>query len=85
MTRIRSRTILQIFVAGRSIGGCDDLLSQLADGSFQRVLAEAKVATAAAVPADLLAAIQTAQLRAREAAEAQVRRIRGRLCLSGKM
>ncbi|GFR43319.1 hypothetical protein Agub_g4387 [Astrephomene gubernaculifera] len=76
------RTVPQIFVGGRSIGGCDDLLAQLADGSFQQHLAEASAPAAAeaeasgdkigsgsgfAVPPELLAAIQAAQQRAVQA------------------
>ncbi|GLC71620.1 hypothetical protein PLESTF_001142000 [Pleodorina starrii] len=61
------RTVPQIFLAGRSIGGCDDLLTQLADGGFRTALAEAEAAAATAVQPDLLAEIESAQRRAAEA------------------
>ncbi|GIL75698.1 hypothetical protein Vretimale_15254 [Volvox reticuliferus] len=64
------RTVPQIFLAGRSVGGCDDLLAQLADGSFMQQLAVAKSGSAVAVPPELLKEIQSVRQRA-EAKAAQ--------------
>ncbi|GLI62777.1 hypothetical protein VaNZ11_005523 [Volvox africanus] len=58
------RTVPQIFLGGRSVGGCDDILAQLADGSFMQQLTEAKSASTAAIPPELMREIQSAQRRA---------------------
>ncbi|KAG2439584.1 hypothetical protein HXX76_004936 [Chlamydomonas incerta] len=64
------RTVPQIFVGGRGVGGCDDLFAAIADGSFQRLLEQAQEQQgsqqAAAVPETLLEAIAEARQRAAE-------------------
>ncbi|GIL48820.1 hypothetical protein Vafri_5253 [Volvox africanus] len=68
------RTVPQIFLAGRSVGGCDDLLAQLADGSFMQQLTVARSASTAAIPPELIKEIQSAQRRAEaKAAEASTK------------
>ncbi|EFJ53261.1 hypothetical protein VOLCADRAFT_115835 [Volvox carteri f. nagariensis] len=76
-----SRTVpqRQIFVAGRSVGGCDDLLAQLADGTFAKAMAMAEATAAAAVPPGLLESIRRARLQAE--AEARVRLMQYRVYL----
>ncbi|KAG2432426.1 hypothetical protein HYH02_012997 [Chlamydomonas schloesseri] len=63
------RTVPQIFVGGRGVGGCDDLLAAMADGSFQQQLdlaAQQARAQQASVPEVLLEAIAEARQRAVE-------------------
>lgn len=60
---------MQIFVRGRGVGGCDDLLAAIADGSFQQLLEQPQQGQQAhhqaAVPATLLEAIAAARQRVR--------------------
>lgn len=60
-TATGSKTVPQIFIRGKSIGGCDSLLEQLEAGAFQREVEEAEKYGSAPLPPSLSALILEAK------------------------
>ena len=57
-------TVPQVFVGGRLLGGCDETLASLADGTFQAALQLAAASGEAALPPAIAAAVKQGRVGA---------------------